>query len=234
MIFRTSCRTEPASSAATLWGTTTRETAVAIATANHPIPLCLIDTLRSAHGPLAVPWPKTAWDDDTRPLRADYAPVKFTPLREGVADHFALDHVDHHLRDVGRVVGHALEEARDQDQPDRPRNGLRVRHHVGQQLAEDLLLQRVHLGVLGADLARQLGVPTDEGVQALLDHALGPLGHPRQVDVRLELRFLVQLERALGDVYRLVADPLEVGHDFHDRSNEAEVPRRRLVEGEQL
>jgi len=36
--------------------------------------------------------------------------------------------------------------------------------------------------------------------------------------------------RRAGDVHRLVADPLEVGHDLHDRRDEAEVPRRRLVE----
>src|SRR5207237_8649350 len=73
--------------------------------------------------PLAVPRRGTARDDDTRQLRADYAPVKFTPLREGVADHFALDHVGYDLCGVGCVVGHALEEARDQDQPDAHREG---------------------------------------------------------------------------------------------------------------
>ena len=95
---------------------------------------------------------------------------------------------------------------------------LRVLHHEGQQLAEDLLLQRVDLVVLAAHPARQLGVAADERVEALLHHALRQLGHARQVDVGLELGLPVQLDRALGDVDGLVADALEVGGDLHARS----------------
>src|SRR5262245_2813352 len=151
-----------------------------------------------------------------------------------VAHHLALDQEHDHLGDVRGMVGDALQEARDQDEPDRARDRLRVAHHVREQLAEDLLLDAVHLVVSGADLARQVRVPGHEGVQALLHHALGLLGHSRQVDVRLELALLVQLHRALGDVHRLVADALEVGDDLHGGGDEAEVAGGRLVEGEQL
>ena len=102
------------------------------------------------------------------------------------------------------------------------------------QLAEDLLLERVHLGVLAAHPPGQLGVAGHEGVQALLHHPLRPLGHARQVDVGLELRLLVQLQGPLGDVDRLVADPLQVGHDLHGGGDEAQVAGGRLVEGQQL
>ena len=79
-----------------------------------------------------------------------------------------------------------------------------------------------------------VGVPGDEGVQALLDHALRALGHPGEVHVGLELRLLVELDGALADVHRLVADALEVGDDLHGRRDEAEIAGRRLLEGEQL
>ena len=75
---------------------------------------------------------------------------------------------------------------------------LRVLHHEGQQLAEDLLVERVDLVVLAAHPPGQLGVAGHEGVEALLHHPLGLLGHARQVDVGLELRLLVQLERRAG------------------------------------
>src|SRR3989449_10726001 len=83
-----------------------------------------------------------------------------------------------------------------------------------QELPEDLLPQRVHLRVLAADLARQRGVPAHEGVEALLDHPLGLLGHPRQVHVRLELGLAAELEGSLGDVHCLVADALDVRDDL--------------------
>src|SRR6266404_3131417 len=95
-------------------------------------------------------------------------------LRSGqrVADDLRLDHVDDHLRDVRGVVGHPLQEARDQDQPDGARDRPRVFHHEGQQLTEDLLLEGVDLGVFGAHASRELRVSRHEGIEGLLDHAL--------------------------------------------------------------
>ena len=132
------------------------------------------------------------------------------------------------------MVGHTLQEARDQDEADGAGDRPRIGHHEREQLAEDLLLERVHGGILAADLAGQRGVAGHEGIQALLDHALGPIGHDGQVDVGLELRLVVELERALGDVHLLVADALEVGDDLHGGRDEAHVAGRRLVEGQQL
>ncbi len=109
-----------------------------------------------------------------------------------------------------------------------------VLHHEGQQLAEDLLLEGVHLGVFPAHPPGQLGVAGHEGVQALLHHPLGPIGHARQVDVGLELRLLVQLQRALGDVDGLVADALEIGDDLHGGGDEAQIAGGRLVQRQEL
>jgi hypothetical protein len=148
-------------------------------------------------------------------------------------DHLSLDQVHHHLRDVGRVVGHPLQEAGDEDHPDGAGDRPGVLHHEGQQLPEDLLLEGVHLGVLPAHLPGQRGVVGHEGVQALLDHALRPLGHAGEVDVGLELGLAVQIDHPLGDVDRLVSDPLQVGDDLHRGGDEAQVAGRGLVQREQ-
>ena len=59
---------------------------------------------------------------------------------------------------------------------------------------------------------------------------LRDLGEPRQVDVRLERRLLIQHLDRLGDVDRRVAHALEVGGDLHRRDQEAEVAGRRLLQ----
>ncbi len=56
--------------------------------------------------------------------------------------------------------------------------------------------------------------------------------HPRQIDVGLELRDLVEFERALADVHRVVADPFEVGRNLETGSDEAQVAGGRLMERE--
>ena len=50
---------------------------------------------------------------------------------------------------------------------DGARDRARVLDHVGEQLAEDLLVELVDLVVLAADAPGQLGVLAHEGVEAL-------------------------------------------------------------------
>ena len=59
------------------------------------------------------------------------------------------------------------------------------------------------------------------------------VGHARDVDERLELRLAVQLEGALADVHGHVADALQVGGDLEAGGDEAQIARRRLVQGQQ-
>src|SRR4029450_1598701 len=64
-------------------------------------------------------------------------------------------------------------------------------------------------------LAAPPGTPPHTPAAAPLDPPLGALGHPREVDVRLELGLAVQLDHPLGDVDRLGADPLEIRDELH-------------------
>jgi hypothetical protein len=104
--------------------------------------------------------------------------------------------------------------------------------------AEELAVELVD-GVVGAaDVERQVGVLADERVERPVQHGAHEVRHQRQVDHRLRLRLDrrlgVELERALRDVRRHVADALEVGRDLERGRDEAEVARRGLVQREQL
>src|SRR5262249_10594425 len=148
-----------------------------------------------------------------------------------VADVARLHQEDHVLRDVGGVVGDALQVAADQDGGGGGLDGGGGGHHVGQQDAEGRVLEAVHLGVGGEHLPGQRGVAPHEAVQAVPGHALGDLGHAGQVDDRLEGRVGQHPDRVLRDVDRLVADALEVGVDLHGGGDEAEVGGHRLLQG---
>ncbi len=105
--------------------------------------------------------------------------------------------------------------------------------HEGQQLPEDLLVEGVDLGVHPADPVGQFAFLPDQGVEALADHLPGDLGHPRQIDVGLDLRHLIEQENLLGDVDGHVADPLQVAVDLDGRRDEAQIPGGGLPQGQE-
>src|SRR5512137_1743840 len=127
-----------------------------------------------------------------------------------VLDRLAPDHVDDVLADVRGVVGDPLEVPADEDEIDGPGDRAGILHHVGQELPEDLVVELVDGVVAGADVLGQDVVPADEGVQGVPDHGLSHLGHPGDVDERLELGALEEVHRPLGDVDREVAYPLAI------------------------
>ena len=85
-----------------------------------------------------------------------------------------------------------------------------------------------------ADGAARRGIALDEHIERAADHLLRASGHQRDVDERLQLRLVVQLDRPLRDVGAQVGDPLEIVRDLHRRDHEAEVARHRLVQPENL
>ncbi len=91
-------------------------------------------------------------------------------------------------------------------------------------------VELIDLVVILAHLQRQFGVFAHEGVQTFTDHALGNTRHPRNVDVRLKLRFLIELQGALADVDRHVADPFQISGNFQSRSDKAQIAAGRLME----
>ena len=82
-------------------------------------------------------------------------------------------------------------------------------------------------------LVGELGVVAHERIDTVLDHRLCDFGHPREIDIGLELRDVVKFEGALADVHRVVADSFEVGGNLEAGSDEAQIAGSRLMEREQ-
>ncbi len=113
--------------------------------------------------------------------------------------------------------------------PDVPR----IFHHVGQQLAEQRGVEIVDLFVAAPGRQRQGGVLLDIGVEHILHDLLGELAHARDRGDRAQRPELVQLQRALGDVLRIIADALDIGGnlDRRDRLRADRWPSAAAVRG---
>ena len=151
-----------------------------------------------------------------------------------VAHVLRLHQEDHVLGDVGGVVGDALQVAADQDQRQRPLDRAGVRHHVGEQHAEDLVLELVHLVVAPQHVARQRGVRLTKASR-LSRVIFSAISAMRGMSISgLSGGCGSSLTHVLGDVHGLVADPLQVGVDLHGRRDQAQVRGHGLLQRQQL
>src|SRR5262245_21203916 len=78
---------------------------------------------------------------------ASRPPARTSSGQMVMANVLRLDHENHVLGDIRRVVGDAFQVATDQDERQRVRNGLRIRHHGRNELAEELVLEAIDLVV---------------------------------------------------------------------------------------
>ena len=90
-----------------------------------------------------------------------------------------------------------------------------------------LFVQRVHLLVAGNDRTSPGRVALDESIDGAMKHFESHLGHARDIDVRLERRFLVQFEGAAADGGGLVTDPFQIVRDFHRDGDQAQIGSQR-------
>ena len=151
-----------------------------------------------------------------------------------VADVLALDDIDYVFGDVGGVVADALEVLGDEDQLEGGEDDAGITHHVGEELAEDLVAVVVDLIVHGEDFLGELDVATHDGVERIADHFFGDFAHARKVHVRLHAGVAQDANGGLGDVDGLIADAFEVIVDARDREDQTEVGSHQLVEREEL
>ena len=163
------------------------------------------------------------------PYSLDSSPLDV--FERGMAHVGSLDDVDHLLGDVLGVVADALDRLGHPDGFQRSRNGARILHHVGDQLAQHRAEFVVDRRVFLQHLGRAAHVQAREGVERLAQHLHRDLGG--MADRREALRGMrALLVDALGharDLLGLVADALEVGDDLADRHDQAQVARRRLA-----
>ncbi len=135
--------------------------------------------------------------------------------------------------DVRRVIADALEVLRHEEQMRAGRDVARILDHVGQELAEEARIHLVELFVAQPDLEGLLCVALDIGVEHVLDHREADRAHARQRIDRLHRRRLVEHERALGDIRRVIADTLEIGRDLQRGDDLAKIARQRLAQREE-
>src|SRR5205085_8335445 len=111
----------------------------------------------------------------------------------------------------------------DEEEVVRPADVARVLHHQGEQIVEQLVVERVEEEVGLDDRLRLSNVSVDEGVERGAELILAELGQLGQVVDRRQRRRLVQVERALGDVHGQIAHALEVHHDLERGGDEAQI-----------
>lgn len=82
-------------------------------------------------------------------------------------------------------------------------NGAWILPHAGEQFPEWLTHEGIDEDVVPQDVLREVDIAPDRAVEAFLD------------------------------AFRQIADALEFGRDFHRRGDQTEIPRRRLLEGQE-
>lgn len=151
-----------------------------------------------------------------------------------MADVARFDDEDDVFGDVGGVIANALEVPRNQDEIDRRLDGVRVAEDIGQQLSEDLILERIELVVLDEDSAGTGDVAGDERVERLAEHTLRQIAHSRQIDQRLDGRVRDVPLGGFADIDCEVGDAFEIAVDLHGGDDGPEIDRHRLVQRQQL
>ena len=139
----------------------------------------------------------------------------------GVADVLALDDVNDVFGDVGGVVADAFEVFGDEDELEGREDDAGVAHHVGEELAKDLVAEVIDLIVRSENFLGEIDVAANHGVEGVSDHFLGKLAHARKIDVRLDAGMAEDARRGLGDVDGLIADALEIVVDAGNGEDEA-------------
>src|SRR4030067_1880603 len=91
-------------------------------------------------------------------------------LQAGVAYVAALDEIDDVLADVAGMIADAFQRPRRPDAVEHARDGARVFHHVGDELADGALVFLVHLAVLARGAQRRLDIHAREGIERVVYH----------------------------------------------------------------
>ena len=146
----------------------------------------------------------------------------------------ALDDVDDVFGDVGGVIADALEIFGDEDELESGEDDAGIAHHVGKELAEDLIAEMIDLVIAGENFLSEIDVAADDGVQGVADHFLCEFAHARKIDVGLDARMAKDTRGALRDVDGLVADTLEIVVDAGNGKDKTEIHGHQLMESEEL
>src|SRR4029077_10289633 len=137
-----------------------------------------------------------------------------------VANVGALHPEDYVFGDVGGVVGDALQVAGDEQGVESLPHDVGTLVHRLHQLNESIVLHAIDDVIHFEDRLGQFGFAFDECFQGSANHGADGSAHARDIDRQMCGGKVDHIHDALGDVYGLIADALEIRINFGDREDE--------------
>ena len=141
----------------------------------------------------------------------------------------AFDHVDHVLRYVLGVIAHPFQRLGDEYDVQGRGYSARILDHVGEQLAQDRAEGIVHFQIAARDFRRRSRVEAGKAVQRLAQHVDSDRGHALDFGIARHVAAPAaeKLARHQHDLFRFVADALQVGDGLHHHGQHAQIDRGR-------
>src|SRR6187551_1885494 len=136
--------------------------------------------------------------------RANGSPLGFIVGKHRLrrmTDDLPFHHVDDEFGHICRVVGDTFQVLADKGQANSARNRSRIFDHEGEEFAKQLVREIVNKVIVRADLPRLRRIRTHKRVQGFSHHLHSPIGHPRNIDIRLELRLFIQFDDSFANVF---------------------------------
>ena len=154
--------------------------------------------------------------------------------RAEVPDDAAGVNVDDVFGDVSAVVGDALEVLGDHDVAKLGVGLLAVGFHEADHVLDDLVIESVHDVVALDDVAGEVLVAQIERLDGVAEGGHDGVGHELQVAGGLVIGQLGKGQDALGDVDGAIGDAFEVGVDFDDGGDDAQIAGGGLLKGQEV
>ncbi len=125
-----------------------------------------------------------------------------------------------HLRDDQvHVIANALEVFGHQQQPRSPSGSSRIIRHTIQQIVKHAIIKLINFVIAFNDGARGFGVACGKSVERQTQHFARQPAHFGQVEIRFELRFVVQVNRCARNIAGMIGDAFQNRRDFDGRDD---------------
>ncbi len=149
------------------------------------------------------------------------------------AYHLAGLHVVHAFGDVDTVIGGTFQILRGEKQVHTGPCVLRILFDVGNQMVALPMEQVVYRVIRLYHPLDALQIMVDKGAHGISQKRTRQVREGGKVYERTEKRVLGEAPPNLRDVYRVVADTLDIGDDLHRAANKPQIACNRRLQGNQ-
>lgn len=147
---------------------------------------------------------------------------------------FSRDDVDHVFSDVLGKVGDPLDVASSGEAVECRLNEFRATLHNLCQFVDRFAVESIDSDVETDHFSRQGSIEIDEGIESLLHHGHGVSDHGRNLFGDREVSEAMQMHGSLSDVAGEIRDAFQIGVDFDNGRNPAEIDGDWLMQCERL